>query len=75
MRRRCLCETNEEAEMSIESPINEMLIDVSEGVAILTLNQPTKLNAFTLDMWEALGQICEQVNTDDGFAYTNKSGQ
>ncbi len=52
--------------MTVKSPIEEMLVEVSEeGIATLTFNQPRKLNAFTLAMWEAIGDICEQVSRDD----------
>ena len=40
-------------------------LTIDEGVAILTLNRPEKLNAITPDMAAAIQEHCAAVDRDD----------
>jgi len=51
--------------MTIESQTQDLLFDVSGGVARITINRPEARNAFTFEMYEKLVQACEAVNGDD----------
>jgi enoyl-CoA hydratase/carnithine racemase len=47
-------------------PYDEILYDVENRVATITLNRPDKLNAWTMRMEEEFGQaICEATSSDD----------
>jgi enoyl-CoA hydratase/carnithine racemase len=43
---------------------NDLLFDVSGGIARATFNRPQARNAFTFAMYERLAQICAQANAD-----------
>ena len=43
---------------------NNILFDISEGIATLTLNRPDKLNSFTADMHGEVRSVLEQVAAD-----------
>ena len=43
---------------------NAILLDISEGVATITLNRPDKLNSFTADMHVELREAMKQVKSD-----------
>ena len=45
---------------------NAILLDISEGVATITLNRPDKLNAFTAQMHDELREAMKQVKADAG---------
>lgn len=51
--------------MTTESASEDLLFDVSDGVARITMNRPEARNAFTFDMYEKLARSCEAVNADD----------
>ncbi len=51
--------------MTSESASEDLLFDVSDGVARITINRPEARNAFTFDMYEKLARSCEAVNADD----------
>ena len=51
--------------MTIESQAQDLLFDVSGGVARITINRPEARNACTFEMYEKLAQACEAVNADD----------
>src|ERR687889_1783881 len=43
---------------------NDILFDISEGIATLTLNRPDKLNSFTAEMHGEMRAALEQVAAD-----------
>jgi enoyl-CoA hydratase/carnithine racemase len=43
----------------------DVTIDINEGVAVLTLNRPDHLNAYTADMGRLLSQAYRQCDRDD----------
>ena len=45
----------------------ELLYDVKDGVATLTLNRPDKLNAVTDAMRQGLARYVEEINHDPGL--------
>lgn len=46
---------------------SELLVDVSAGIAVLTLNRPAKQNAFDPAMTEALGASLKRCDADDAI--------
>ena len=51
--------------MTIESQAQDLLFDVSGGVARITINRPEARNACTFEMYEKLAHACEAANADD----------
>ncbi len=49
--------------MTLET--QDLLFDISDGVARITINRPGARNACTFEMYEKLAQACETVNADD----------
>src|ERR1700733_10615831 len=43
---------------------DDILYDLTDGIGKVTFNRPQARNAFTFDMYERLGQICEDANKD-----------
>jgi enoyl-CoA hydratase/carnithine racemase len=43
----------------------DVTVDINEGVAVLTLNRPEHLNAYTADMGRLLGRAYEECDSDD----------
>ena len=43
----------------------DLTVDISEGVAVLTLNRPDRLNAYTSEMGRLLGQAYQDCDDDD----------
>ena len=43
----------------------EILYEVKEGIAWLVFNRPEARNAMTFSMYDRLGELCRQINTDD----------
>ena len=43
----------------------KILKSVTEGVGVITFNNPEKRNAMSLDMWEGLGQALTELRDDD----------
>ncbi|HCS75461.1 MAG TPA: enoyl-CoA hydratase, partial [Clostridiales bacterium] len=43
---------------------NTVLLNVTEGVAVITLNQPKSMNALSPELQEELFRIIEQVGKD-----------
>jgi enoyl-CoA hydratase len=50
--------------MITESPAENLLFEVSAGIARITVNRPDARNAFTLEMYERLALCCEAVGAD-----------
>jgi enoyl-CoA hydratase len=44
--------------------MDELLHEVRDGIAYVTLNRPQARNALTFAMYERLGEICNQANQD-----------
>ncbi len=44
---------------------SKMILKVNDGVAYITFNNPEKHNAVSLEMWEKLGEILNQVEKDN----------
>src|SRR5262245_27789296 len=43
----------------------DLTVEVSRGVAILTLNRPDRLNAYTAEMGASLGEAYRACDSDD----------
>lgn len=43
----------------------EILLDISEGIATITLNRPEKMNAYTVSMGEELRDAIDRTDADD----------
>ncbi|WP_104399617.1 enoyl-CoA hydratase/isomerase family protein [Vibrio penaeicida] len=54
---------------------DHILFTVEDGVAILTLNRPEKLNAITAAMGTHIVQLAKQVDTDDSIKVLIIAGQ
>ncbi len=52
--------------MSYPTGTGELLAELSDGVVVLTLNNPTKLNALTREMRSALPGLLGELNTEPG---------
>lgn len=46
----------------------------SEGVVAITFNNPEKLNAMSLSMWQALGDVCTALAADDSLRVLTLEG-
>jgi enoyl-CoA hydratase/carnithine racemase len=42
-----------------------ILLDITDGIATVTLNRPEKLNAYTVDMGEEIVDVFEQLKNDE----------
>lgn len=51
-----------------------LLVARRGGVAAITLNNPDKLNAMSLSMWQALGEVCERLARDDDLRVVTLEG-
>ena len=56
-----------DAKVTINSQMEELLVEVKEGIAILTLNRPDKLNALTPSLFIRLSQICSELSEDESI--------
>ena len=45
----------------------KMLAEVSEGVGLITFNQPEKRNAMSVAMWQGLAEILDAFGADDAI--------
>ena len=45
----------------------KMLAEMQGAVGIVTFNQPEKLNAVSVEMWQGLGEIIDRFNADDAI--------
>src|SRR5580692_7147684 len=46
------------------STADDLLYDLKDGIGKVTFNRPQARNAFTFEMYERLGQICEEADGD-----------
>jgi enoyl-CoA hydratase len=53
-----------EIAMTTGGTTQDLLFNVSNGVARVTINRPEARNAFTFEMYEKLARSCEAVNSD-----------
>ena len=51
--------------MTTSGTAQDLLFEVSGGIARITVNRPEARNAFTFEMYEKLAQSCEAVGKDD----------
>jgi enoyl-CoA hydratase/carnithine racemase len=51
--------------MTADGTVQDLLFEVDEGIARITINRPEARNAFTFEMYEKLFRSCEAVNSDD----------
>ncbi len=51
--------------MTIENPVQDLLFDVRDGIARITINRPEARNAFTFEMYEKLAHACEAAGKDN----------
>jgi 2-(1,2-epoxy-1,2-dihydrophenyl)acetyl-CoA isomerase len=50
---------------AIDTGTGDLLAEIDEGVAVLTMNRPHRRNAFSTDMLSAMGRILAEVETDE----------
>lgn len=53
---------------------DELIVDVRDGIARLTLNRPAKRNAVTFEMWNDINRICHELADDDAVRLLVISG-
>ena len=51
--------------MTTSGSAQDLIFEVSGGIARITVNRPEARNAFTFEMYEKLAQSCEAVSKDD----------
>ncbi len=47
-------------------PYENIILEIEEQVAVVTLNRPDKLNAISSELHEEIMQVCRQLGEDDG---------
>jgi len=50
----------------IELKTTKILADVTDGVGWLTINQPERRNAVSLEMWQGIADACDAFQADSG---------
>ena len=50
---------------ALDTGSEQLLAEVDDGVAVLTMNRPERRNAMTLEMLDALGRVLADVERDD----------
>jgi 2-(1,2-epoxy-1,2-dihydrophenyl)acetyl-CoA isomerase len=50
---------------ALDTGTQDLLAEVDDGVAVITMNRPSRRNAFSNDMVEALGRVLAQVELSD----------
>ena len=53
--------------MTTSYAAGKMLAEVSEGVGLITFNQPEKRNAMSVAMWQGLSEILDAFGADDAI--------
>jgi enoyl-CoA hydratase len=51
--------------MTTGSTFKDLLFELSNGIARITINRPESRNAFTFEMYDKLAHYCEAVNLDN----------
>lgn len=51
--------------MTSENAAKDLLFEVRDGIAHITINRPDARNAFTFPMYERLAGLCEAINGDN----------
>ena len=59
---------------SIDTGTEELLAEVQDGVAVITMNRPERRNAFSPTMVEALGRVLAGVELDDNVGAVVMTG-
>ena len=49
----------------LSMPTNDLLYDMADGYATVTLNRPQARNAITFEMYEGLAEICRTIHKSD----------
>ena len=44
---------------------SKMILEIKDGVGYVTFNNPEKHNAVSLEMWESLGEMMDQLEKDN----------
>jgi 2-(1,2-epoxy-1,2-dihydrophenyl)acetyl-CoA isomerase len=52
---------------ALDTGTEDLLAQVDDGVAVITMNRPTRRNAFSDEMLEALGRILAEVEVNDAI--------
>ena len=50
---------------ALDTGTEELLAEIKDGVAVITMNRPQRRNAFSPGMISALGTVLAQVETDE----------
>jgi len=50
---------------ALDTGTGQLLAEVDDGVAVVTMNRPERRNAFTLEMLDALGRVLAELERDD----------
>jgi 2-(1,2-epoxy-1,2-dihydrophenyl)acetyl-CoA isomerase len=50
---------------ALDTGTSELLAEIKDGVAVITMNRPQRRNAFSPGMLDALGTVLAQVETDE----------
>jgi 2-(1,2-epoxy-1,2-dihydrophenyl)acetyl-CoA isomerase len=50
---------------ALDTGTEELLAEIKDGVAVITMNRPARRNAFSTGMISALGDVLAQVETDE----------
>ena len=50
---------------ALDTGSEDLLAEVDEGVAVITMNRPSRRNAFSEEMVEALGRVLAEVEVSD----------
>jgi 2-(1,2-epoxy-1,2-dihydrophenyl)acetyl-CoA isomerase len=53
--------------MSLKSPTEELIVEVENGIAVITFNRPDKLNAITPTFFDGLAQVCREASADESI--------
>jgi 2-(1,2-epoxy-1,2-dihydrophenyl)acetyl-CoA isomerase len=50
---------------ALDTGSEDLLAEVDEGVAVITMNRPSRRNAFSDEMVQALGRVLAEVEVSD----------